>query len=411
MTTSTIHALELSKDQTDLDLLQSAICQTAEKPLAAARALPAAAFTDQAYFNWERDHLLKRQWLSVAHVSQLGNTGDYVNLELLGERISAVNSGDGGVRVLSRVCAHRGTDIMAPEFGHQEEGQCKQFRCPYHHWVYGLDGKLKGAPLMKDHPEVLEKSLGLHEFNSAIWQGFIFVNFSGDAQPIAEQFSGLDKYLERWQIADLTMVADIAWDCPFNWKVLVENFMEPYHHVGAHHNTFQPMMPAQGCWTDAEGENFQVCHLPFSEQIQRQVENGEPQFISFTPPPGLVKTDYLQWTVYLAAPTTLLFVGADRVYWYRLQPLAAGRMQIRTTLLIHPDSLAAENYAQTLAEEIDLLRKFHLEDMEMCGAVQSGLDSEAYKPGPLHPLEQPIWLFQRYLARQIRREAVVAISD
>jgi hypothetical protein len=49
--------------------------------------------------------------------------------------------------------------------------------------------------------------------------------------------------------------------------------------------------------------------------------------------------------------------------------------------------------------------------MEMCGAVQSGLDSEAYKPGPLHPLEQPIWLFQRYLARQIRREAVVAISD
>ena len=66
-----------------------------------------------------------------------------------------------------------------------------------------------------------------------------------------------------------------------------------------------------------------------------------------------------------------------------------------------PDALAAPDYEKTLADEVALMRKFHLEDMEMCGAVQSGLRSEMYTPGPLNQLEQPIWLFQRYLARQI----------
>ncbi|MCX2980790.1 aromatic ring-hydroxylating dioxygenase subunit alpha [Halieaceae bacterium IMCC14734] len=403
MQNSIIESRDLNLVSAELDLLHAEICRAAEKPLAEARALPAQAFTDQAHFVWERETILKRQWLSIAHVSQLKNPGDYVNLELLGERLSVVNSGDGVIKVLSRVCAHRGMDVMPPEYGHESEGNCHQYRCPYHHWVYGIDGKLKGAPLMKEHQEVASKSLQLFEFNSAVWQGFVFINFSGDAQAIDEQFSGLDKYLSRWQIADLTMVGDIAWDCPFNWKVLVENFMEPYHHVGAHHTLFQPIMPAQGCWTDEEGEHFQVCHLPLSEPLQQKVKGGEPQLLSFMPMPALVESDFLEWTVYLAAPSTLLFVAADRVYWYRLEPISAERMQIRTTMLVHPDSANAENYPQTLADEIELMRKFHLEDMEMCGAVQSGLASAAYRPGPLNPLEQPIWLFQRYLARQIKR--------
>lgn len=394
---------DLSTAQAEPQLLRTAICRTAEKPLSEARALPAAAFTDQQHFTWEREYILKRQWLSVAHVSQLREPGDFVNMELLGERISVVNSGEGAIKVLSRVCAHRGMDVMPPEFGHQQEGNCNQYRCPYHHWVYGLDGRLKGAPFMKEHPEVANKSLGLHEFNSAVWQGFVFVNFSGDAQPINDQFAGLDTYLGRWQMAELTMVADIAWDCPFNWKVLVENFMEPYHHAGAHHTLFQPIMPAQDCWSDKEGDHFQVCHLPLTEQLQQKVKGGEPQLLSFMPIPGLEESDFMEWTVYLAAPATLLFVAADRVYWYRLQPESAGSMQIRTTMLIHPDSASAENYAQILDDEIELMRKFHLEDMEMCGAVQSGLNSAAYTPGPLNPLEQPIWLFQRYLARQINQ--------
>lgn len=401
MTVSRILARDGASALDSLEPLHAAICATAQKPLASAHALPAAAYTNEHHFAWECEAILKRQWLSVAHVSQVAAAGDYVNLELLGERLTVVNTGEQGIKVLSRVCAHRGMDVMPPEFGHAQQGNCSAFRCPYHHWVYGLDGRLRGAPFMKEHPEVAGGELALHAFRSVVWQGLVFVNFSGDAAVITEQFGGLEASLGRWQLEELVMVADIAWDCAFNWKVLVENFMEPYHHAGAHHELFQPVMPAQGCWTDKEGEHYQVCHLPLAPSLQQKVQDGEPQLVSFTPMPALLADDFLEWTVYLAAPTALFFVAPDRVYWYRLQPVAAGRMELHTTMLVHPDAMDDEHYQQTLATETELMRTFHLEDMEMCSAVQAGLSSAAYRPGPLNALEEPVWLFQRYLARQI----------
>ncbi|MEM7027735.1 MAG: aromatic ring-hydroxylating dioxygenase subunit alpha [Pseudomonadota bacterium] len=384
-----------------IESIQQSIIKQAELPLQKARALPAAAYTDEDYFNWEKDTILKRNWLSVAHISQIPEPGDYINLDFMDERISVVHDSKGKIHVYSRVCVHRGMDIMPPEFGHPASGNCKQFRCPYHHWVYNLDGKLKGAPFMKDHEEVKNEQLQLHEFRSEIWQGFVFVDFSGECEPLIEQFGGLEDFIGRWNIADMEMVAEKEWDCAFNWKVLVENFMEPYHHVGAHRTVFQPTLPAQYCWSEPEADFFQVCHLPLAQQLQKEVKAGKPQLIDFVPIPDLNDEDYLEWSVHLATPTFLLFVAADRVYWYRLQPTSAGEMKLLTTLLLHPDSKRMDNYESTLQEQVDLMIKFHLEDMEVCTALQSGLRSAVYKPGPLSELEEPIWQFQRYLARQI----------
>lgn len=387
-----------------------AISETAARPLHEARALPAAAYTDPGYFAWECEHVLAGQWQSVAHVSQLPQPGDFVNLEVLGERISVVRDEEGVIRVLSRVCAHRGMDVMPPESGHAGQGNCKQFRCPYHHWVYGLDGRLRGAPLMKDHPDVAAGGLALRSFRSEVWQGFVFMTFNPELPSVAELYAGLDHHLARWRMHELEMVVDLEWDCPFNWKVLVENFMEPYHHAGAHHAIFQPIMPAQGCWTETAADHYTVCHLPLSEQLQNLVRAGAPQLMTFTAIDGLRPEDYLEWTVYLGAPDFLLFVAPDRVYWYRIEPRAAGRMVLRTTLLVHPSARALPEFDRLVAEETEVLKRFHLEDMEVCGAVQTGLASRSYRPGPLALLEEPIWQFQRYLARRIAESGELELS-
>jgi phenylpropionate dioxygenase-like ring-hydroxylating dioxygenase large terminal subunit len=51
--------------------------------------------------------------------------GDYINLELLGERLSVIHGNDGEISVLSRVCAHRGMDVMPPESGSPTSGNCQ----------------------------------------------------------------------------------------------------------------------------------------------------------------------------------------------------------------------------------------------------------------------------------------------
>jgi len=49
-----------------------------------------------------------------------------------------------------------------------------------------------------------------------------------------------DQDFGEWNAGEMKLVFQREWDCPFNWKVLVENFMESYHHLGAHSKTLQP---------------------------------------------------------------------------------------------------------------------------------------------------------------------------
>ena len=41
-----------------------------------------------------------------------------------------------------------------------------------------------------------------------------------------------------------------SYECDFNWKIVVETFMECYHHLGAHAATFEPSFPARMSWTE-----------------------------------------------------------------------------------------------------------------------------------------------------------------
>jgi hypothetical protein len=61
------------------------------------------------------------------------------------------------------------------------------------------------------------------------------------------------------------------------------------------------------------------------------------------------------------------------------------------------------DFPDLLEREYAKLVSFHLEDMEVCAAVQRGLQSRTSQPGPLSHLEMPVWLFHRYLAARTRQ--------
>ena len=377
------------------------ILQHAELPLEKAIALPASAYTNAEYYQWEVEHILKRQWLCVGHQSQIPNPGDYLHFDLLDEPLIVTRDKQDQIHVLSRVCVHRGMDLMPTSYGHDTKGNRSRLLCPYHHWSYELDGSLVAAPEMQKHQTFHTDQYCLPQFKCEIWQGFIFVSFTDDIPSLKEQFSGLFPFVEQRNMADLEMVISLEWDCHFNWKVLVENFMESYHHLGAHHKTFEPIMPAAGTWSESNTGDSIVAHLPFSPRVLQDTQTHQ-EMIEFVPSPDLKPQDRNEYAVYLGSPTFLLFGGPDRVYWYGLQPLAADRMTLTTTMLIHPESKQSHRYEELHQDAIDSLKRFHLEDMEMCTAVQTGLNSSRYQPGPLSHLEMPVWLFQRYLAKQIK---------
>ncbi len=395
--------------QSRLTELQQKIQQTAARPPVSAIALPAQAYTDPTFYQWEVEHIFHKQWLCVGHISQVPKPGDYLNLDLFDEPISIVRSKDNLIRVLSRVCPHRGMDMMPSGFGHPEQGNRRSFLCPYHHWSYGLDGSLMGAPEMHQSQEFVGRAsqkenrekICLPTFRSEIWQGFIFVTFDSQLEPVSTHYAPLLPYVERWKMAEMTMVANLKWECQFNWKVLVENFMESYHHLGAHSKTLEPMIPATGTWAEPELANGIVCYLPLAKSVVEQMKSGQSPAM-FLSPRNLLTSDLDRYSVCLGTPNFLLFIGPDRIYWYLLLPNNEGEMTIHTTLLVTPESQELPDFDRTLEREIIALKKFHLEDVEVCTAVQRGLRSSVYSPGPLGHLEISIWQFQQYLARRIQ---------
>ena len=137
-----------------------------------------------AYFNLElleieKDQLFRRCWQLVGHVSDIPVPGDYLTLDVVGERALVMRGKDGEVRCFHNVCRHRGSRVVRDERGHCQAA----IVCPFHGWSYNLDGKLRGMPKPKSFPKLDPVEHGLMPLETEIWMGFIFVRFLPSRQP------------------------------------------------------------------------------------------------------------------------------------------------------------------------------------------------------------------------------------
>jgi len=397
----------------DLDALLGELRRTAALPLERARTLPAGAYTDEAFHAWELAELFRKEWFCVAHVSQLPENGDFVNLDAFGEPLMVVRGKDGAVRVLSRACPHRGMDIMPPGFGHDGHGcgeardgpgcgHARMFLCPYHSWTFDLDGRLKGAPEMQQAADFDRREWSLREFRSEVWEGFVFVNLDGDAgATVAERFAELLPQVAPWRMEEMRLVMAREWEIPCNWKVLTENFMESYHHAGAHARTLQTLMPAKDTWTERERPYFVRSHLPYKAKVREEIAATEAaggHWDPFPPLAGLDDEARHEWGLVLGFPLFTMVTAPDQVVWYRIVPDGPDAVKLLTTVLVPPATLEDPDFDAKLERASAEAVAFHLEDVEVIAAVQRSLYASGYQRGRLSHLEMPIWLLQRYLA-------------
>lgn len=407
MSTCTLPPAPVKKTSIDpLESIFTAILAAAAKPLVQSVTLPAASYTEPAFQEFETAEIFQKEWISTCHVSQIPNAGDFVRVDICGEPMLVVRGKDMTVRVLSRTCRHRGMDLMPSGFGHPDEGNKRVILCPYHLWSYDLGGKLVGAPEMQRAEGFDRSEVCLHEFRSEIWEGFVFVTLSADVPPISEKYRRLnEQFLGKWNMADGDLVWSAHWECDFNWKILLENFMEAYHHMGAHMKTLEPFLPARGCWTEPYDPEFSCMHLPLKASMKEEIlATGNPG-TAFPIFPGLGIDDCVEWGVYLGFPNFLLFTAPDRVYWYRLLPTGPETCTLMTTMIVPKAAKNLPNYEEVLKKEVKGGIDFHMEDMEVCVATQRGMRSVGHAPGRLSHLEEPIWHFEKYLAEVIRRSA------
>lgn len=131
-------------------------------------------------------------WMAVGYDSELQEKGDYLVVNLDREPLVLIRSEPGKLQALSRVCRHRGFDMLEGENApdgdlRARSGNIKRLRCPYHAWTYSLDGQLLAAPMAKDICDFDKTSIALPKFAIDVVDGVIFVNLDTNAKPLSPQ--------------------------------------------------------------------------------------------------------------------------------------------------------------------------------------------------------------------------------
>ena len=188
------------------------------------------AYVDPAWHTVDLNEVIGKTWQWVCHVEKLRAPGAYVTIDIAGQPIAIVRGREGGLRAFYNVCKHRAHALLSGE------GNTTRIMCPYHAWVYKLDGQLVRAP----HTENLEgfepQEICLDQVQVEEFCGFIYVNLVPDAPPLKDLSGDLETEIRRWapEIEDLTHAHRLTYDIKSNWKNVVDNFLECYHCPTAH---------------------------------------------------------------------------------------------------------------------------------------------------------------------------------
>ena len=321
-----------------------------------AETLPASLYTDARVLEEERRSVFGRTWQLAGRAEQVAEPGRFFTADVGGEPVVVVRAAAGGLRAFSNVCRHRAGPVAAGE------GRCKSFRCGYHGWTYGLDGRLLGAREFEGVEGWSAGEIALPEFAAAQWGALVFVNLDARAAPLAEMVEDLPALAPVRDWGSMRPAARREWTIECNWKTYVDNYLEGYHIPVIH-----PALHRELDYARYRTETRRFCsiqHAPLRPTASRipAADGGGPDAL------------YL-WVF----PNLMLNVYADNYSTNLVLPLGPERtLTVFEWYFRDPD--APETRAR-VARTVELSDEVQVEDMRVCEAVQAGLRSRTYTRG------------------------------
>ncbi|MGQ0804383.1 MAG: aromatic ring-hydroxylating oxygenase subunit alpha [Actinomycetota bacterium] len=185
-------------------------------------------YVDDDVFDAEVERIFDRVWLFACHESEVADRGDFVTIDLAGTPVIVTRDSEGGVRAFCNTCRHRGSLIVSEERGH-----CSTFRCPYHSWVYSLEGELIRIPGEEayDGTGFHKEDFPLVEIRCDSVFGLVFVSLADDGEPLTSWLGPAIVDVLRKPLAhgEYDVFASHRHELPVNWKVFAENARDGYH--------------------------------------------------------------------------------------------------------------------------------------------------------------------------------------
>jgi Rieske 2Fe-2S family protein len=351
--------------------------------------LPREAYTSHEVLAWEREHLFSASWVCVGRAGELATAGDRTAVQVGDDSVVLVRGDDGELRGFFNVCRHRGHQLMPCGASARRTA----IHCPYHGWTYALDGGLRATPRF-DAPAGFDASAhGLVPVRVAEWHGWVMVNVSGDAPPLAQWIGGLDELVAPYGCGRLAVGASHEYVLHANWKLPIENYHECYHCPAIHPELCTVSPPTSG-------DNFELPGAWFGGTMDLEA-HAETMSMSgksgAEPLPGLNATLQRQVLYVGLFPNLLLSLHPDYVMTHRIEPRTPNESWVECQWLFAPEVMERDGFDPSYA--VDFWDVTNRQDWNACEGVQRGVASRGYRPGPFSEAEDAVQGFTSFVAR------------
>ena len=369
----------------------------------AGHTLPRNFYTDPAYYQLDLETIWYREWLFAGHDCELSAPGAFFTL-LVGEYpILVVRANDGVIRAFHNSCRHRGSRICSAP-----HGDVSRLRCPYHSWMYDLDGRLlhareMGADFDKDQH-------GLKGVHCQSIGGYIWICLAKQAPDLAAFRARMEPYFAPHRLGEAKVAFESTIVENGNWKLVWENNRECYHCSANHPELCRTFPEAPGvtgvsgasdpvilehtgrCEAAGLPSRFDIspdgqhrlARMPLLSGAVSYTMSGKPAVKR--PLSEAVTEPNIGALLLFHYPSTWNHILGDHAVSFRVTPLGPKRTEVTTKWLVNRQAVEGVDYAINELTEVWLATND--QDRRIVEENQIGVSSPAFEPGPYSPVHE-----------------------
>ena len=392
--------LSAAQRQVQEDFLHQVQDGRLDKPTSEGSGLPNLSYTCPDFFRLEQQTLFRNNWIFAGFAHRLVATGDMQPVEVGGQPLVLIRTGDSTVRAFHNVCRHRGARLVT------EGRNAGKLICPNHSWSYSLEGKLIARPHFHggERHDVNKSDChraDLVEVRCVTWHDWIFANISGDADDFESCIKPISAKLEGYDFEALRFTDMLEFELDANWKLAIENFIEPYHVFSCHPwlNGFVGMDERE-----APGFDGKVLSCGYEFKAADPARGGELPWFPDLPADKQNRGDW-----FVLFPNFAFEIFPDQVDVFVAWPQAPDKCRETIALYFVGDGATAERYSAARAHVIQNWNDLNHEDIGVVERMQSGRNSEGFDGGVLSPYWDPVLQqFARLLTDAVSEDTVTA---
>jgi Rieske 2Fe-2S family protein len=356
--------------------------------------LPQALYNSPDVFEFDLQAIFGQNWLLAGFSCELPEPRSYLALTVGRSPIVITRDREGKLRGFHNSCRHRGAQICA-----DGRGRRARLTCPYHQWVYDLDGKLVHAKHMQASFDPAEHSLNpIHVEDVA---GAIFVCLAETPPDFSLFRDHLEPLLAPHRLHEAKLAHQNTLLEKGNWKLVMENARECYHCSVGHpelaktfpiddigeyfeiagdprHESFKERLAACGLPKGpSDGPWWQIERFPLKEGQLSLTMDGKLAVKKLMIEGDQADIGSLRWAI---EPHSFCHSTADTTVYFSAMPTATNETVVTCKWLVHKDAVEGEDYdVERLTE---LWNVTNLQDRDLVENNQRGVNSLGYIPGP-----------------------------